>query len=100
MNLPLYNSLQFPGNHIVDMSQGAGGIVVFNTGIGFNAFDLACPNHSFGTNQTPMTVIGIETKCSYDNSTYSLYTGQGVGQPYPMKPYRVEVNGTVLYVTN
>jgi hypothetical protein len=42
MSLPQYSNLQYPSNHVVDYSQGVRGIVIFNTGSGFNAFDLAC----------------------------------------------------------
>ena len=100
MSLPQYSNLQFPSNHIVDYSQGARGIVVFNTGNSYNAFDLACPNQDFNTCTTPMTINGIEANCGCDTTTYSLFSGQGAGQHYPMKPYRVEVSGGNLIITN
>lgn len=100
MSLPQYSNLQFPSNHIVDYSQGARGIVVFNTGSSYNAFDLACPNQSYNTCTSPMTINGIDASCSCDNSTYSLFSGQDAGQQYPMKPYRVEISGTNLIITN
>lgn len=100
LNLPSYSNLQFPGNYILDYSQGARGVVVFNTGSGFNAFDLACPNQSFSTCTTPMAITGIEAKCSCDNTVYSLYSGQCPGQTYLMKQYRVDVNGSYLTVYN
>lgn len=100
LSLPAYSTLQFPSNHIVDYSQGAKGIVVFNAGNSFNAFDLACPNQPFTTCTSAMIITGIEAKCSCDNTTYNLYSGQSPGQQYPMKQYRVEVSGGYLYVTN
>lgn len=102
LSLPAYSNLQFASNHIVDYSAGSGarGIVVFNTGSGFNAFDLACPNQPFTSCTSPMTITGIEAKCTCDNTTYNLFSGQSPGQPYPMKQYRVEVSGGYLYVTN
>ena len=102
LSLPAYSNLQFPSNHIVDYSaaSGARGIVVFNTGSGFNAFDLACPNQPFSSCTSPMTITGIEAKCTCDNTTYNLFSGQSPGQPYPMKQYRVQVSGGYLYVTN
>jgi hypothetical protein len=44
---------------------------------------------------------GINVVCSCDNNEYSLFTGlsQG-GSQYPLKQYRVEVNGTILRVYN
>jgi nitrite reductase/ring-hydroxylating ferredoxin subunit len=48
-----------------------------------------------------MTLKGINVVCSCDNNEYSLFTGlsQG-GSQYPLKQYRVEVNGTILRVYN
>lgn len=100
LSLPQYSNLQFPSNHIVDYSQGARGIVVFNAGNSFLAFDLACPNISYSDCPTPMTISGIEAKCNCDNTTYNLFSGQSAGQQYPMKPYRVEMSGGNLIITN
>lgn len=70
MNLPGYTNLQFPGNRVLDYSQGARGIVVFNTGSGYNAFDLACPNQAFNVCSEPMTVAQGNTnaECNCDDS--------------------------------
>lgn len=102
MSLPAYSTLQFPSNHIVyfGVDAGARGIVVFNTGSGFVAFDLACPNQSYSTCTSAMTINGIEATCACDNTVYNLFTGQSPGQQYPMKQYRVTVAGSTLYVTN
>ena len=100
MNLPGYSNLQFPSNHIVDYSQGARGIVVFNTGSGFVAYDLACPNQDFTSCTTAMTISGIEATCDCDDTVYNLFSGQSPGQQYPMKQYRVDINGSTLIITN
>ena len=65
---------------------------------GFNAFDAACPNQAISSCST-MTINGINAVCGCDNSEYSLFTGQGPLQ-YPLKQYRVQVNGNVLRVYN
>jgi nitrite reductase/ring-hydroxylating ferredoxin subunit len=102
LNLPGNSSLQFPSNHIVDYSQGARGIVIFNAGNYFVAYDLACPNqpYSGGNCNTAMTISGIEATCGCDNTVYNLFSGQCPGQQYPMKQYRVDVSGNYLIVTN
>ncbi len=102
MSLPQYNSLQFPSNYAVEYSQGARGIVIFNTGSGYTAFDLACPNQSAADCTSAMSVNGIEAKCNCNLSEnpYSLFSGQSPGQNYTMKPYRVTVSGSNLIVTN
>jgi hypothetical protein len=102
LSLPQYSNLQFPSNHIIDYSQGARGIVVFNTGSGFNAFDLACPNQPFTGCALAMSISGIEAKCNCNTSEnpYSLFSGQSAGQQYPMKPYYVEMSGGNLIIHN
>jgi nitrite reductase/ring-hydroxylating ferredoxin subunit len=98
MNLPLYSNLQYPSNSIYYAGKGVKGLIIFNTGSGYNAFDAACPNQTPST-CSPMTIDGIDAVCSCDNKTYSLFSGQGSLQ-YPMKQYRVEVNGNVLRIYN
>lgn len=103
MNLPQYNSLQYPSNGVYVNSAGAGirGIIVFNAGSGnYLAFDAACPNQPLSDCST-MTINGINATCPCDNVNYSLYTGLAAGMPYPMKPYRVQIiDATTLRVYN
>jgi nitrite reductase/ring-hydroxylating ferredoxin subunit len=98
MNLPAYSNLRYPSNAIYYSSVGAKGIYIFNTGSGYNAFDAACPNQAISSCST-MTLKGINIVCPCDSNEYSLFTGQG-GLEYPLKQYRVEVNGSVLRVYN
>lgn len=98
MNLPAYSNLQYPTNAIYYASVGVKGIYIFNTGSGYNAFDAACPNQAI-SNCSTMTIKGINLVCPCDSSEYSLYTGLGK-QQYPLKQYRVEINGNVLRVYN
>jgi nitrite reductase/ring-hydroxylating ferredoxin subunit len=102
MSLPQYSNLQFPSNYAVNYSYGARGIVIFNTGSGYNAFDLACPNQAFSSCSTPLTINGIEAKCNCNTAEnpYLLFSGQSPGQPYNLKPYRVQINGNTLLITN
>jgi len=99
MNLPAYSSLLYPSNAIYYPGQGVRGIIVFNTGSGYTAFDAACPNQSLSGCST-MTIKGINSICACDNAEYSLFTGQSAGKQYPLKQYRAEVNGNVLRVYN
>ena len=100
-NLPSYESLQFAGNSVYLNQQGAGvrGVILFNTGSGFMAFDAACPNQPLSDCST-MTAAGINATCPCDNKKYSLYTGLSAGQQFPMKAYRTEVNASVVRVFN
>ena len=100
LNLPQYSNLQFPSNHIVNYTQGARGIVVFNAGNNYVAYDLACPNQTFDSCNSPMTITGIEAKCTCDDKVYNLFSGQSPGMQYPMKQYRVQMSGGNLIVFN
>ena len=100
--LPQYSNLQFPSNavYINNGSAGVRGIIVFNTGSGYVAFDAACPNQALSSCST-MTLSGISAICPCDDAIYSLFTGQAAGKEYPMKQYRVEqLNSSSLKVYN
>ena len=98
MNLPAYSALLFPSNGVFYNGVGIKGLLIFNTGSGYNAFDAACPNE-IPSACVPMTIKGINAVCSCDEVAYSLFTGLGSKQ-YPLKQYRVEQMGNVLRVYN
>ena len=100
LNLPQYSNLKYVSNAVYIPNQGARGIIVFNnTGTTYNAFDAACPNQALSSCST-MTINGINAVCACDNAEYSLFSGQSKGKQYPLKQYRVEVNGNLLKVYN
>jgi nitrite reductase/ring-hydroxylating ferredoxin subunit len=102
MNLPAYSNLQYPSNAVYYAGVGINGIYILNTGSGYNAFDATCPNQA-PSSCGIMTLKGINIVCPCDKAEYSLFTGQVIGQSglqYPLKQYRVEVNGNVLRVYN
>ena len=103
LSLPLYSNLKYASNSIYYGADGAGarGIIVFNTGSGYTAFDAACPNQEISSCST-MTIKGVNAVCACDNTEYSLFTGQAlVSKPYPMKQYRVQiVNENLIRVYN
>ena len=100
LNLPQYSALKFVSNAVYIPNEGVRGIIVFNTsGTTYNAFDAACPNQVLSSCST-MTIKGINALCTCDNAEYSLFSGQSKGAAYPLKQYRVTVNGNVLKVYN
>jgi nitrite reductase/ring-hydroxylating ferredoxin subunit len=100
LNLPLYLNLKSPGNGIYYSDAGEKGIIVFNTGNGYNAYDAACPNQEISSCST-MTIKGINALCACDSKEYNLFTGQGDGTvTYPMKQYRVQLTGDLLRIYN
>lgn len=101
MNLPLYSNLQFAGNSVKvnETNVGNRGIIVFNTGSGYVAFDGACPNQEL-TSCSTLTLSSSTATCPCDDAIYSLYNGQAPGKQYPLKQYRAEVSGTTVIVSN
>ena len=107
MSLPQYSDLKFVSNGVYVVGQGVRGVFVFNTGSGYVAFDAACPNQALSSCST-MTFKKIDDQridrtnvvCACDNAEYSLFSGQSAGKQYPLKQYRVEVNGNLLRVYN
>lgn len=101
-DLPLYSTLKFAGNgvYISQGNAGVRGIIVFNTGSGYNAFDAACPNQALSSCST-MSISGTNAICPCDEESYNLFTGLGgEGLEFPMKRYRTEVNGPIVRVYN
>ncbi|MCF1191120.1 hypothetical protein LRR18_05940 [Mangrovimonas sp. AS39] len=104
-NLPQYSDLNFTGNHKVVPGEGVGirGIVVYNTGSGYTAFEIADPNHTLQTCST-LTVDGIIATCNCDDgNSYDIVTGspqEGTNGPYALLNYRVQVSGSIIRVYN
>lgn len=98
MDLPLYSPLNFTANPVI-VNQSAigisGEIIVMNTGSGFVAYDVLCPNQQI-TECSFMDIDGVNAVCPCDDVAYNLFTGLGTNVQYPMKAYRVEVMGPSL----
>lgn len=101
LSLPLYSGLSYPGNTSVITYPGVGyyGVVVLNTGSGYVAYELACPNQSISS-CSRLTINGINAVCSCDQASYNLYTGQAQGKTYPLKAYRVSPIEGGLIISN
>ena len=103
LNLPEYNSLNFPGNSYTSYNHGINGVVVYNINNNqYTAFELSDPNHQL-SNCSRLTVQGIIATCSCgDGNSYNILTGElssGTGQ-YSLKPYRVRKSGNMIEVYN
>jgi len=103
MSLPQYSQLQFISNSVYIPNAGNAGIIVTNTGSGYLAWDAGDPNHS-PTSCSVLTVSGLNATCGCgDENTYSLVTGQAIGNSNlqcPLKNYRAERNGNTLLIYN
>lgn len=100
MSLPAYSSLKFVSNAVYVSGNGVRGIIVFNSGSGYYAFDAACPNQALSSCSTMTIKNGINALCACDNAEYSLFSGQSAGKQYPMKQYRVDVAGNIIHIYN
>jgi len=102
MELPLYNNLLYPSNAILVNLVGAGtnGIIIFNAGGNYRAYEANCPNQSV-ISCSQLQINGIRAICPCDEFEYSLFTGLPVSQgDYTMIPYRIEQIGNVLRIWN
>ncbi|MGB1307841.1 MAG: hypothetical protein ACPG6B_02945 [Oceanihabitans sp.] len=100
---PQYNDLIFAGNSVVVPNFGLNGISIYFTGSGYVAFELTDPDHVFQS-CSKLTVEGIIATCGCsDAKQYNIINGQahaGTTAQYALKPYFVEVNGSVIRVFN
>ena len=111
LNLAQYSELKFFSNAVFIPRQGVSGVIVFKAGIDYyKAYDAACPNQAISNCSTmnfkkldpnnPLKIDKTTVVCPCDNAEYSLFSGQSIGKQYPLKEYRVQVNGDVLRVYN
>jgi hypothetical protein len=104
-DLPQYNDLQFPGNHItLNNNYGLNGVVVYYAGgTNYSAFELTDPSHAVST-CSKLTIEGVVATCSCDDSKeFEILSGQPYGgtiSQYTLKRYFVDVNGSVIRVYN
>ena len=102
MELPMYSSLMYPSNAVLVTIGGVGanGIIIFNAGGTYRAYEANCPNQ-YISNCSRLEIDGIKVVCPCDELEYSLFTGvpSGEGQ-YTLIPYRVEHHGNTLRVSN
>ena len=101
MDLPEYAPLKFANNSVLVHNVGIKGVIVFNTGNSYNAFEASDPNH-YPSACSTMQPNQFTCKCDCENNTYSLHTGQlssGEGK-YSLKAYHVSQSGNKLRISN
>lgn len=105
LNLPQFSNLEFPGSTVVVQTDGIGikGIIIHNVnGSLFTAFELSDPNHS-PNECSSQSVEGIVASCNcLDGNSYDIITGQPQSSelPYGLKPYRAELQGSSIFISN
>lgn len=101
LDLPEYSTLKYSNNSVLVHNAGIKGVIVFNTGNGYNAFEASDPNH-YPSECSTMQPNQFTCRCDCENNTYSLHTGQlssGDGI-YGLKPYHVVLSGNKLIISN
>jgi nitrite reductase/ring-hydroxylating ferredoxin subunit len=101
LDLPEYISLKYANNSVLIHNAGIKGIIVFNNGNGYNAFEASDPNH-YPNNCSQMQPNQFTCTCNCEDNQYSLYTGQithGDGK-YSLKPYHISQSGNRLRISN
>lgn len=104
-NLPQYNNLKFPGNHIIlNDPYGVNGVVVYYAGGDlYSAFELSDPNHALSACST-LSVEGVIATCGCDdNNAYDVLGGsrtEGTTGQYTLKRYFIEANANIIRVYN
>lgn len=107
LNLPAYDKLKFPNNSIIIENQGIMGVIIFNAGPYYLAYDIACPNHPIDRNCSRMKLDkpgGIMFSCSCEQHPtpvqYNLQTGtsQTQGAKEPLIFYPVNQKGNTLSI--
>jgi nitrite reductase/ring-hydroxylating ferredoxin subunit len=101
LDLPEYAPLKYANNSVLVQNVGIKGVIVFNTGHSYQAFEASDPNH-YPSACSTMQPNQFTCSCNCEGNTYSLYTGQitqGDGQ-YSLKPYHVSQSGNTLHISN
>lgn len=101
LDLPEYSPLKFANNSVLVRHVGLKGVIIFNTGSGYNAFEASDPNH-YPSACSTMQPNQFTCQCPCEENTYSLYTGQltkGTGQ-YGLKAYHITQSGNRLHISN
>ncbi len=107
LNLPAYDKLKFPNNSVIIENQGVMGVIIYNMGSYYLAYDIACPNHPVDRNCSRMKLDkpgGVMLTCSCEQHAlpleYSLLNGNSKtpGAQYPLVFYSVNQKGTTLSI--
>ena len=101
MDLPEYAPLKYANNSVLVRNAGIKGVIVFNTGNSYNAFEASDPNH-YPSSCSTMQPNQFTCRCDCEGNTYSLHTGQitsGDGQ-YSLKAYHISQTGNKLRISN
>jgi len=103
INMNLYPELQIIGNSL-ELDQNIGGIkglIIYNTGTGYVAFDRACP-HIALQECAKMNIEGMYMVCGCDNKRFQIIDGapEDGNIQHAARAYIATKTGNILYIRN
>lgn len=105
LSLPAYSILNIPNSYVElepDGTNGSRGVIIVNTGNGFNAYDRNAPHICPSPSSTLIVQDDIKLVCPQDGAEWVLRSGQPLNEATqgrtPRKFY-THLNGNVLTIT-
>ncbi|MFY0602834.1 MAG: hypothetical protein JXQ93_02720 [Flavobacteriaceae bacterium] len=102
LDLPQFINLRVPGGWGY-ANGGLAGLVIFNQGNNFKAFDRRCPEQDQSSCASMIVENDIILKCTCDDNEYNYLNGSPLtsGATCFAREYRVQViSSTVIRITN
>lgn len=102
LDLPQFIDLQVPGGWAYT-SGGLQGLIIYNNGTQFKAFDRSCPGQTISSCSQMIVDPNLRIVCPCDDSEYNILNGAPLtdGSTCFANEYLVNtINGSVLRITN
>lgn len=105
LDLPQYNALNSVNNAVKVPNYGydENGVIVYRFTLDeFLAFDATCPQHIEKSTSIDLDDGGAAgtATCPHCQTTYSFFNFGQASKGYPLKRYKVSVNGSFLNISN
>lgn len=104
LNLPVYSDLNMPNGYVVlppDGTNGSRGMIIVNTGNGFNAYDRNAPQLCPGPDTSLEVRDDIKLYCPNDGAEWVLRSGQPLNdatQGRTPRRFYTQLQGNILII--
>lgn len=102
LNDPYFSVLkEYEGAVFIDDGySGVLGVIIFNSGAGYRAYEAACPNHAVRDCSTLEFDYNL-VYCVCEDVDFSLHTGKALnGRGFRLREYRVQTYKNTLSIVN
>lgn len=105
LSLPSFANISYPNGYVVlspDGTNGSRGVIIVNTGSGYNAFDRNAPQICPGENTTLIVEDDIKIVCPEDGAEWVLRSGQPLNdatEGRTPRRFNTSVEGNILTIT-